>query len=434
MVRFVAVRNFLVFFVGTLIFSCQHAPEDIVLNPENIDTIQPPVDTVVCDSSDVTYSGIVFPILNTYCISCHSGAVPSGALDFTDFGDLAFVAQSGQLTGSLKHLDGFSPMPQNAGKLSVCEIALIEKWIRDTIFIDPPDTTACDSSHVTYYGSVFPIFEANCLSCHAPPAPQAGIDLTDFQDVAFLAQNGKLLGAIRHETGFVPMPQDAPQLTDCEIGIIQKWINDTVFPDPGIPCDPDTVYFQNTVLPLLQSSCGTTGCHDPVTQQNEVILTSYFYIMQTAEVVPFEPNESKLWEVIEDDFQSDRMPPPPAPPLNADQKQIIYKWIQQGALDNYCELEPCDSVNVTFSGTVFPIIQNNCYGCHSGPAPTSGISLTNYNEIKSAASIPAGNAGSLLGVITWTSGNLPMPQNGNKLSVCNIAKIRKWIDDGMPEN
>ncbi|MBM3435267.1 MAG: cytochrome c, partial [Bacteroidetes bacterium] len=451
MKRFLGSFYSIAVIVSLLVISCKHVPEEVFLNNENTDTIQPPFDTVACDSSNVTYNGIVFPVLNTYCISCHSGATPSGALDFTDYGDVAFVAESGQLLGSLKHLEGYTPMPQDAPKLSACEIAMIQKWVQDTTFIEPPDTTACDttnitfagtilpvlqancyschvpptpgggidltnwadlafvaqngillaaikhdpqyspmpkdapplteceikqiekwiqdttfiippdttgcdSSAVTYPGTIYPIFEANCLSCHAPPVPQAGIDLTNFESVAFIAQSGKLMGAIKHENGYVPMPQNAPMLSDCEIGLIQKWINDTIFPDPGIPCDPDTAYFQNAVLPLLQSSCGTTGCHDPYTHQDDVILTSYFYVMQTAEVVPFQPNESKLWEVIEDDFQSDRMPPAPAPPLNADQKQIIYKWIQQGALNNYCELEPCDSLNVSFSETVFPII------------------------------------------------------------------------------
>jgi mono/diheme cytochrome c family protein len=289
---------------------------------------------------------------------------------------------------------------------------------------------------VTYPGTVYPIFQANCITCHSQPIPAAGIDLNNFEDVAFIAQNGALMGAIKHLSGYVPMPQNGPSLTNCEIGLIQKWINDTTF-NPGgggIPCDPDTVYFQNTVLPLLQSSCGTVGCHDPGTAQDGVILTSYYYVMQTAEVDPYNPEESKLWEVIADDFQSDRMPPPPAPPLNNTQKQIIYQWIAQGALNNYCDQEPCDSINVSFSATVFPIIQNNCIGCHSGSNPGAGIMLTNYNQIKAQGAIPEGNPGSLLGSITWANGNAQMPKNGNQLSECKIAQIRKWIDDGMPNN
>ncbi|MEZ5197024.1 MAG: c-type cytochrome domain-containing protein [Bacteroidales bacterium] len=427
-------------FLALLVFnSCKHNPEEIdALPPGGGNTPDPPpIDTLLCDSSKVTYTETVLPILNAYCISCHSGQVPAGALDFNDYSDVSFVAQSGQLLGSIKHAGGFSPMPKDGNKLSECEIDLIEIWVNDTTFVIPPDTTECDTSFVSYTGTVYPIFEANCISCHAPPTPEAGIDLTNFENVAFIAQNGSLMGAISHQPDFSPMPKDAPPLTECEIIQIQKWINDTTFTpggSGGIPCDPDTVYFQNDILPLLQSSCGISGCHDPLTAEDDVILTSYYFVMQTADVVPFEPWESDIVEVINESDPEDRMPPPPASPLSQDQKDMIYTWILQGALNNYCEQEDCDSTNVSFSETVFPIIQNSCYGCHSGANPGGGINLTNHSQISAAGAIPPGNTGSLLGAITWASGNIPMPQNGQQLSECKIAQIRNWINEGMPDN
>ena len=518
--------GFVLLLGSVIVNSCKHSPDEDQ-DPVNPGT-DPPFDTITCDSTNVTYNGIIYPLLNAYCISCHSGTTPSGALDFTDYGDVAFIAQSGQLSGAINHLQGFSPMPKDQPKLSRCEIALIEKWINDTTFVTPPDTTACDtmfitypgtiypllqancischgpptfeagldftnyedvsflaqsgallgavmhlpefvpmpkdappltdceilqiqmwindttfiindttecdSSFVTYPGTIFPIFQENCLSCHAPPTPEAGIDLTDFEDVAFIAQTGRLMGAIRHDFGFTPMPQNGPPLSDCEIALIQKWINDTTFAPSGIQCDPDTVYFQNDILPLLMSSCGITGCHDEQTAEEGVILTSYYYVMQTAEVEPFQPGESKLYEIITEPDPDDRMPPPPASPLTNDQKNMIYTWISQGALNNYCEQEDCDSVNVSFSETIFPIVQNNCMGCHSGPSPNGNISLTNYTQIKNYASISPGIAGSLLGAITHSNGNIPMPQNGPPLSDCKIAQIRNWIDEGMLDN
>ncbi len=41
-------------------------------------------------------------------------------------------------------------------------------------------------------------------------------------------------------------------------------------PIDTIACDPDTVYFQNTVLPLIQSTCATTGCHDAASHQHGI--------------------------------------------------------------------------------------------------------------------------------------------------------------------
>jgi len=429
------LSHFVLFFLfGFLVFnSCKHSPQDITRDdPGN--GIDPPIDTILCDSTFVTYPGTVYPILDAYCISCHSGQTPAGALDFNDYGDVAYVAESGQLSGSIKFEDGYSSMPKDGNKLSNCEIALIEIWVNDTTFITPPDTTECDNSFITYPGTVYPIFEANCITCHGPPTPQGGLDLTNYENVTFMAQSGALMGSIKHLSGYEPMPNDAPPLTGCEILQIQMWINDTTFDPGGIPCDPDTVYFQNDILPLFKSGCGISSCHDPQTAESEVILTSYYYVIQTADVVPGEPWESDIIEVINETDPDDRMPPLPANPLTQDQKDMIYTWILQGALNNFCDQEDCDSVNVSFSETVFPIIQNNCYGCHSGTDPGGGIYLTNHSQVSAAGAISPGNTGSLLGAITWTSGNIPMPENGQQLSDCKIAQIRKWINDGMPDN
>lgn len=425
-----------VFALAAVFYACKHNPEEAP-PPPGENPVIPPIDTLLCDSANVTYPGTVVPILNTYCISCHSGGQPSGGLDFTDYSDLAFVAESGSLVGSMKHLAGYSPMPKDANKLSACEIALVEKWVSDTVFTVIVDTTECDSSNVTYPGTVFPILQENCISCHGGPAPQAGMDFNDYEQVAVIAQTGALMGSIRHLQGYAPMPDGAPKLSDCEIAVIQKWINDTTFTPGGgngIPCDPDTAYFQNEVLPLLQSSCGVTGCHDPGTATERVILTSYNFIMQTTEVVPGQPWESEIYKAIMEDDPEDRMPPPPQQPLTSGQKELIYKWIAQGALNNYCDGEDCDSVNVTYSQTVWPIIQNACFGCHSGANPSGGISLTSYDQVKASGSISPGNPGSLLGVVAWANGNVPMPKNGFQLSDCKIAQINKWIQDGMPNN
>lgn len=95
---------------------------------------------------------------------------------------------------------------------------------------------------------------------------------------------------------------------------------------------------------------------------------------------------------------------------------------------------PCDTTNVTFSGTVFPIINSICFGCHSGTAPQGNILLEDYATISSQAQIPAGQYGSLYGAISHNPGNSPMPKNSTPLTDCNIRKIKKWIDDGTPNN
>jgi hypothetical protein len=208
-----------------------------------------------------------------------------------------------------------------------------------------------------------------------------------------------------------------------------------VLPDPEPepsekPCHPDTVYFKNDILPIFQSSCAMSGCHDAVTAQDGVILDSYANIISTGDVKPGNPEGSDIFEVIAEDDPDKRMPPPPATALPAAQIEMIRTWILQGALDNYCdETGPCDTLNVSFSQTLVPIIQTYCLGCHSGASPQGGILLSNHAEVSAL-----GQNGQLLGAIDHQPGYSPMPQNGNKLSECQIAQFRNWINDGTPNN
>jgi mono/diheme cytochrome c family protein len=303
-------------------------------------------------------------------------------------------------------------------------------------FIPDPDPTTCDTTNVTYNGTVFPILSQYCISCHSGANPSGGLDFTKYDQLAFVAQNGALLGAIKHLQGYSPMPQGSAKLSDCKIRQIEIWLRDTTFqppPDTTHPCDPDTIYFEMDVLPILMSSCAKSGCHD-ATAQDGVRLDSYAAVMASDVIKPGNPNDSELYEKITDDDPDDIMPPPPDTPLDAVQKEIIRKWIAQGAQNLFCD-EMCDTVNVTFSGTIWPeIIQSYCFGCHNGANASGGIHLENHGQVATAAAIPAGQYGSLWGAVTHAAGNSAMPKNQAKLSDCKIAQLSKWIDDGTPNN
>jgi hypothetical protein len=192
-------------------------------------------------------------------------------------------------------------------------------------------------------------------------------------------------------------------------------------------CDPDSVYFQTQVLPILISNCAKSGCHNEADHKEGVILNNYNNVMATADVNPGRPNNSDLYKVLVKSDPDDRMPPAPSS-LTNDQINLVYKWIDQGARNNSCS-NTCDTTNVTFSGTIIPLIQNSCIGCHSGPTPDGQIDLSNYQNIKTVAL-----NGKLYGSVSHSTGFKPMPRGGNSLPVCQIDQIRIWIENGSLNN
>lgn len=198
-----------------------------------------------------------------------------------------------------------------------------------------------------------------------------------------------------------------------------------------VDCEPDVIYFQQDVLPLLQSACAQSGCHD-ASAAEDIRLDSYAAIFQSGEsnlVVPGNPGASELWEVLVEDNPDKIMPPPPASALNAEQIGRIWDWIEQGALNLSCE-GGCDTLNVTFSGTIVPLLADRCVSCHSGASPDGGVNLSTHAGVVSAV-----DTRGLVAAIRQTGGGVSaMPPSGTPLTECQIRAVELWIADGKPNN
>lgn len=201
---------------------------------------------------------------------------------------------------------------------------------------------------------------------------------------------------------------------------------DTVLTSGTQFCNPDTVYFQNTVLPLLNSGCAMSGCHDAGSHRSGVILNSYTNIVNTGRLVPYNAPISRLYKSLIGSGE-DKMPRPPAPPFTRAQKDIIYKWIMQGALNNACSA--CDTSVYTYSGSIAPMMATYCNGCHNQASAGGGYDFTSYNGVKGAVT-----AQRLVGSISHQAGYSAMPQGTSALPSCNIIQVQKWIDAGALNN
>ncbi|MEO8588148.1 MAG: hypothetical protein ABI432_02175 [Flavobacteriales bacterium] len=205
----------------------------------------------------------------------------------------------------------------------------------------------------------------------------------------------------------------------------------TVFVPPPdtsevVVCDPDTVYFEQTVLPLMIAYCATTGCHNSITHEEGVRLYDYSHIHQQVN-----PGHSSSSDIIQSINQGgeDHMPPYNHTQLDAGMIADIATWINQGALNNSCEPSQCDTLNITYSGTIAPLLSNQCTGCHGGSSPDGGINLTSYSGAQAVAA-----NGHLAGAMQHQYGFTPMPSSTSSLSQCHIDQVLIWIQQGAPNN
>lgn len=86
--------------------------------------------TAPCTTEWVTYSVTVAGLINNYgCLGCHAGSAPDGNINLQGYTNVAAVAKSGRLYGSISHSPGFQAMPKGANKMSACDINRVKVWI-----------------------------------------------------------------------------------------------------------------------------------------------------------------------------------------------------------------------------------------------------------------------------------------------------------------
>ncbi|MCC6371250.1 MAG: hypothetical protein IT236_09620 [Bacteroidia bacterium] len=213
----------------------------------------------------------------------------------------------------------------------------------------------------------------------------------------------------------------------CAIVVIYACNKDKT-PTPVLPCDPNKTYFQRDVLPIVISNCAKSGCHDAASAKEGLVLNSYSGVMKI--VKAGSPSGSELIKVITTTSSKDLMPPLPNTPLTQQQKDLISKWISEGALNQTClaDTGSCASTTVSFASNITPIINTNCVGCHGGTNISGNINLSNYAGIQSAAA-----SGKLYNAVAQNGAAISMPPS-SKLSACDIKKIKTWVDDGSKNN
>lgn len=90
----------------------------------------------------------------------------------------------------------------------------------------PEISNECDTLNVTFNNEITTLLQDNCWSCHSnnnAPALGANIELENYTDV--VSNDATVLGSIKHEPGYSPMPKNGGKLNNCSISQFEAWIN-----------------------------------------------------------------------------------------------------------------------------------------------------------------------------------------------------------------
>lgn len=188
----------------------------------------------VVNVNPVCFETEVLPILVSNCTysGCHNSSDREDGVELTSY---SHVIAHGVVPGDYKASElyqvlirpGANQMPKKPySKLSVEQIGTIALWIeqgaQNTTCTTSTDT--CGLSNVTYALTVKPILDRACNSCHSGPIPSGNINLSNYNGVKRVADNGSLVGTINHDPRFPRMPDGGSKLPTCDISVIQEWV------------------------------------------------------------------------------------------------------------------------------------------------------------------------------------------------------------------
>ncbi|GAB5557768.1 MAG: hypothetical protein SchgKO_19810 [Schleiferiaceae bacterium] len=85
-----------------------------------------PVD---CDTTAVSYSATVAPLMAEFCVACHGSSAPSGGLDLSIYSGVKSAADNGSLVGRIT-LPDTDPLKMPPGNnMGDCNINIISAWV-----------------------------------------------------------------------------------------------------------------------------------------------------------------------------------------------------------------------------------------------------------------------------------------------------------------
>lgn len=204
--------------------SCKH---EIAMPSEKPEEI--PVVSENCSPDSVYFANEIFPLITSSCsmAGCHDAVTQKDGVNLTTYANIMKYVTVGNASRSELYKvltesgnDRMPPPPR--APFTTLQMQRLKTWIEQGAKNNV--CNSCDTTDFKYSTAIKPLIQNNCQGCHIGTAAGGNIDLSTYNGLKAVAQNGKLYGSISWAPGFSAMPKGI-KLTDCRIKQVKKWID-----------------------------------------------------------------------------------------------------------------------------------------------------------------------------------------------------------------
>jgi len=82
----------------------------------------------------------------------------------------------------------------------------------------------CDTTIVTWEHNIKEILAENCVRCHNEDLHYNDVRHDTYEHELIVVNDGRLNGVVNHLPGYPQMPYQLPQLPECELLLINLWL------------------------------------------------------------------------------------------------------------------------------------------------------------------------------------------------------------------
>ena len=211
-----------IFSIGCLmVTACEHQPKVKISGGGVLTPVDSTNNPTNCDPDTVYFVNEILPMITSNCAQagCHDAITRAEGVRLDAYNYIKAYTKAGSASTSKLYKEiANGNMPPN-GSMTADQKAKLQKWINQGAKNNYCNS-GCDSTLFTYSGAITKIINTNCIACHN----SGTVLLNSYTNVKTMVDNGRFLGAIKHLSGFQPMPSANMFLSACDTKKIAKWI------------------------------------------------------------------------------------------------------------------------------------------------------------------------------------------------------------------